>query len=80
MRKGCSYGTIVVDLDRPRAVDFFSDRTAATLAGWFGQRTGIKVVARNRSTEYAGGAPIGAPRAVHVANRWHLLVVSQDVV
>ncbi len=40
MRKGCSYGTIVVDLDRHRVVDLLPDRTAATLAGWLVQRTG----------------------------------------
>ena len=73
MRKGCSYGTIVVDLDRHRIVDLLPDRTAATLAGWLEQRPGIKVVARDRSTEYARGASLGAPRAVQVADRWHLL-------
>ena len=68
MRKGCSYGTIVVDLDRHRVVDLLPDRTAATLAGWLGRRTGITVVARDRSTEYARGASLGAPRALQVAD------------
>ena len=71
MRKGCRYGTIVVDLDRHRGVDLLPDGTAATLAGWLGQRTDIRVVARDRSTEYARGAGIGAPRAVQVADRRH---------
>ena len=69
MRKGCSYGTIVVDLDRHRVVDLLPDRTAATLAGWLLQPPDIKVVARDRSTEYARGASLGAPRAVQVADR-----------
>ena len=73
MRKGCSYGTIVSDLDRHRVVDLLPDRTAATLAGWLVQRPDIKVVARDRSTEYARGASLGAPRAVQVADRWRLL-------
>ena len=80
MRKGCSYGTIVVDLDRHRVVDLLPDRTAATLAGWLGQRTGITVVARDRSTEYARGAAIGASRAVQVADRWHLLANMRQAV
>ena len=80
MRKGCSYGTIVVDLDRHRVVDLLPDRTAATLAGWLGRRTGITVVARDRSTEYARGASIGAPRAVQVADRWHLLANMRQAV
>ncbi len=80
MRKGCSYGTIVVDLDRHRVVDLLPDRTAATLAGWLLQRPNIKVVARDRSTEYARGASLGAPRAVQVADRWHLLANMRQAV
>ena len=72
-RKGRSYGTIVVDLERHRVVDMLPDRSATTLAGWLQQRPGIEVVARDRSTEYASGIAIGAPRAVQVADRWHLL-------
>ena len=47
-RKGHSYGTIVVDLERRRVVDLLPDRTATTLAGWLQQRPGIEVVARDR--------------------------------
>ena len=72
-RKGRSYGTIVVDLERRRVVDMLPDRTATTLAGWLQQRPGIEVVARDRSTEYARGIAIGAPSAVQAADRWHLL-------
>ncbi len=73
MRKGCSYGNIVVELDRHPVVDLLPDRTAATLVGWLLQRLGIKVLAWDRSTDYARGARLGAPRAVQVADRWHLL-------
>lgn len=72
-RKGRSYGTIVVDLEQRRMVDLLPNRTAATLAGWLRQQPGIEVVARDSSTEYASGIAIGAPAAVQVADRWHLL-------
>jgi hypothetical protein len=80
MRKGCSYGTIVVDLDCHRVVDLLPDRTAVTLAGWLEGRPGIKAVARDRSTEYARGASLGAPRALQVADRWHLLANMRQAV
>ena len=80
MRKGCSYGTIVVDLDRHRVIDLLPDRTAVTLAGWLLQRPDIEIVARDRSTEYARGASLGAPRAVQVADRWHLLANMRQAV
>ena len=73
MRKGRSYGTVVVDLERRRVVDLLADRTSATVAEWLRQRPGVEVIARDRSTEYARAATVGAPRAVQVADRWHLL-------
>ena len=79
-RKGSNYGTIIVDLERHRVVDLLPDRTAATLAGWLRQRPGIEIVARDRSTEYASGIAIGAPAAVQVADRWHLLANMRQAV
>jgi transposase len=79
-RKGSSYGTIIVDLERHRVVDLLPDRSAATLAGWLQQRPGIEVVARDRSTEYASGIALGAPTAVQVADRWHLLANMRQAV
>jgi transposase len=73
VRKGRSYGTVVVDLERRRVVDMLPDRTSATVAEWLRQRPGVEVVARDRSTEYARAATVGAPEAVQVADRWHLL-------
>ena len=80
MRKGRRYGTIVVDLDRHRVIDLLPDRTATTLAGWLERQPDIRVVARDRSTEYARGTSLGAPRALQVADRWHLLANMRQAV
>jgi transposase len=74
LRKGRTYGTIVVDLDRRRVLDLLPDRTAETLADWLRGQPQIAVVARDRSTEYARGIGLGAPGATQVADRWHVLV------
>ncbi len=59
MRKGCSYGTIVVDLDRHRVVDLLPDRTAATLAV---ASTELVEIWKSRAV---GGAPhIAEPAAL----------------
>jgi transposase len=79
-RKGSSYGTIIVDLERHRVVDLLPDRTAATLTDWLQQRPGIEVIARDRSSEYASGIASGAPAAVQVADRWHLLANMRQAV
>ncbi len=73
IRKGSRYGTIVVDIDRRRVIDLLPDRTAPTVAGWLERHSGVELVARDRSTEYARGASLGAPQAQQVADRWHLL-------
>lgn len=74
IRKGRVYGTILVDLERHRAIELLPDRTAETLAEWLRAHPSVKIVARDRSSEYARGISMGAPQAFQVADRWHLLV------
>lgn len=47
-----------------RAADLLPDGAAETLADWLQQRPGIWIAACDRSTEYARGIALGAPRAV----------------
>ncbi len=72
-RRGQTYGTIVVDLERHRVVDLLANREAETLTKWLSSQPNIRIVARDRSLEYAKGITGGAPPAVQVADRWHLL-------
>jgi transposase len=70
--KGQTYGTLVVGLKERRVLDLLPDRTAATLANWLKEQPTVQIITRDRSTEYARGAALGAPQAVQVADRWRV--------
>lgn len=73
LRRGRTYGTLLLDLQSHHPVDLLPDRSAETLAEWLRQHPGVEIISRDRSTEYLRGATEGAPQAQHVLDRWHVL-------
>ncbi len=74
LKKGRCYGTLLVDLEQHRVLDLLLERTSVVVTDWLKQHPGVEIVARDRSTEYAAGIVAGAPQAMQVADRWHLLL------
>jgi transposase len=72
-RKGCTYGTVLVDAEAGGVVDVLPDRTSETFAAWLTEHPGAEIICRDRASAYTKAVKQAAPHALEIADRWHLL-------
>ncbi len=72
-KRGHRYGTLICDLERGMPIDLLPDRSVETVTVWFQRHPSVELVSRDRASEYATAARKGAPQAIQVADRWHVL-------
>jgi transposase len=78
-RKGQVFGTILTGGESHEVVEHLPDRTAETAAAWLQQHTGVEIVTRDRSADFARAISTGDPHAVQVADRFHLVKNAGEV-
>src|ERR1700680_4583574 len=72
--KGQTLGTILVDLERSQVIDLLPTRSADSFGEWLAQHPEVTTVSRDRQGVYAECPRRGAPKAVQVADRFHLVL------
>jgi transposase len=72
-RRGRRFGTMICDLERRQVIELLPVRSAPAVAQWLQAHPSVEIGCRDRSRLYAEGIRDGAPQAVQVVDRFHLV-------
>lgn len=73
LRKGQTYHTVIYDGNDHHLLALLDGRDGEALKGWLKEHPKVSVVARDRASAYASAITEVLPKAVQVADRFHIL-------
>ena len=71
-KKGVRYGSIIVSLNTRDVIDLLGDRDIESFKKWLDDHTQVKIVSRDRSTDYSAATAATGRNITEVADRFHL--------
>ena len=79
-RKGATYGSIIIDMEKGKVIDLLGDREAASMTKWLQHHQQVSIVSRDRATNYSSAIAISGRKIDEVADRFHLIKNISDCV
>lgn len=79
IRKGHTYGSILVDQETHQVVELVPGRAAEDVEPWLRAHPDVRIATRDRSTDYRNALNRAAPQAVQVTDRFHLLMNARQL-
>ena len=73
LRKGSTYGTILIDSKSHRVIDLIPSRERKDVAKKLAEYPNLKVVSRDGSPAYAAAISTANPEILQISDRFHLL-------
>jgi transposase len=78
MKRGDTYGTILINIETGKPLDLLPGRTAEAVMPWLSTHPEIQVVSRDRASAFADAVSQVLPHATQVADRYHLVQNLRD--
>ena len=72
-RKGVTYGSILIDYANGRPIDLLGDRETESFHGWLERHEKVRMVSRDRSTDYSSAIASTGRHITEVADKFHLV-------
>lgn len=78
-RKGCTYGSVIVDLDTKEIISVYKGRDTESFKRWLDDHPNVFEISRDRSSDYSKAIQLTGRGITEVADRFHLVKNSVDV-